>query len=48
MPKYNYKCNLCSHNYSETRDVNHPLFHPNCNACFSGKYEEVVSDTIEN
>ncbi len=38
MPKYNYKCDSCGHNYSEFRDVNDPLFHPNCNACPVGKY----------
>lgn len=33
MPKYNYKCGVCGHEYSETRDASHPQFVTKCNIC---------------
>jgi len=42
MPKYDYMCDNCNHKYVEIREINDPLFHPNCNACSNGKYVEVI------
>ena len=30
MPKYNYACNKCGHDYSETRAEDHPQWYTNC------------------
>ena len=30
MPKYDYRCNVCFHDYMEVRDVEYELFKPNC------------------
>jgi putative FmdB family regulatory protein len=40
MPTYNYLCDLCGHNYSETREVSQTQFIVKCNACNDGNYEE--------
>ena len=35
MPKYDYKCDVCGHDYSETRSVDDPQFFTECpvNGC---------------
>ena len=30
MPKYNYVCDTCGNDYSETRDETHPVWFSNC------------------
>ena len=44
MPRYDYKCPSCGHNYHEVREVTDPLFHPVCNACGAADYIEVTPD----
>lgn len=42
MPKYDYKCDVCGHDYSETRSVDDPQFFTECpvNGC-AGKLGKV-------
>ena len=30
MPRYDYICDVCGHNYSETRDIEDPQFKVKC------------------
>ena len=30
MPQYNYKCNICNHEYYEVRDVTDPQWFNEC------------------
>jgi len=43
MPKYDYKCTICSHEYYEIRDEEHPQWFTDCpvNNC-AGTLNEVV------
>lgn len=42
MPKYEYKCSECGHEYNEYRDVEHPQWKTICvvDGC-EGVFEEV-------
>jgi putative FmdB family regulatory protein len=42
MPKYNYICPLCKHDYIEQRPVEQPQIVTKCNDCGDADYEEVV------
>ena len=41
MPKYNYLCPNCDHNYVEHRDESDPQFFTKCNRCGQSDYVEV-------
>ena len=48
MPKYDYKCDVCGHDYSETRSVDDPQFFTECpvNGCAGKLAGESVSYSL--
>ena len=43
MPKYNYKCNVCGHDYEEVRELDHPQWKVACvvSGC-EGTLKEII------
>ena len=42
MPRYEYNCDACGHDYVEQRSVEDPQFFTVCNKCGAGEYKETV------
>ena len=49
--KYEYKCSICGHEYTEQRGASEPQFFTDCNKGDGGTYdlvqETVIADQIE-
>ena len=42
MPRYEYKCPLCKHDYVEQRSLEESQIVTKCNDCGNADYEEVI------
>jgi putative FmdB family regulatory protein len=43
MPRYEYKCPLCNHEYLEQRAEGEPQIFTKCNDCGDADYQEVTN-----